>query len=53
MILNVAKMLNCQVRQIYQKYLPKKTAQRLLLLRAASGAAGPCFLDLLEVGNDL
>ena len=52
MILNVAKMLNCQVGQIYQKYLSKKTAQRLLL-RAASGSAGPCFLDLLEVGNDL
>lgn len=53
MILNVAKMLNCQVGQIYQKYLSQKTAQRLLLLRAASGSAGPCFLDLLEVGNDL
>lgn len=25
----------------------------LLLLSAASGSVGPCFLDLLEVGNDL
>ncbi len=51
MILNVAKMLNYQVGQIYQKYLSQKDCSAIAT--AASGAAGPCFLNLLKMHNDL
>ena len=44
MILNVAKMLNCQVGQIYQKYLSQKDCSAIATAARGERRGGPLLL---------